>query len=123
MKRLGILAIGALMLASSAQAQTGEQGLYAGQLRAMFTAVADGSCPETLMGPELLGACRQQLPQMSAMLKAAGAIQSMTLVKAQDVDGRHYENYKVTFANGAPSHWTIGALQDGRFNAVYSLGD
>lgn len=121
--RVQILAIGALMLASSARAQTGEQGLYADQLREMFTAVAGGTCPEALMGPGLLEACRQQLPQMSAMLKTAGAVQSMTLVKAEDANGQHYERYKVTFAKGAPAHWTIGALKDGRFNAVYSPGD
>lgn len=121
--RLGFVAIAGLMLATTATAQTADQGQYAGPLRAMFTAVAGGTCPENLMGAALLNACRQQLPQMAPALKAIGAIQSLTFDKAEEANGQRYEKYTMTFANGKPATWVIGALKDGKFEAVYSLGD
>ncbi|KTT75837.1 hypothetical protein [Sphingomonas sanguinis] len=123
MMRLGFVAIGALVLATAATGQTGEQGRYADQLRAMFTAVAGGTCPENLMGAGLLDACRQQLPQMGPALKAAGPVRSMAFDKAEDANGQRYEKYTVTFTNGKPTTWVIGALKDGKFEAVYSPGD
>ena len=121
--RLGFIAAAALLSTTAATAQTAEQGLYADQPRTMMTAVAGGTCPEALMGEGLLKACREQLPKMAPAIKAAGAIQSVTFDKAQDANGQRYEKYTVSFANGKPSSWVIGGLKDGKFEAVYSLGD
>ncbi|WP_322964584.1 hypothetical protein [Sphingomonas fuzhouensis] len=121
--RLGLIAVAALTMTTAATAQTAEQGRYSGQLRTMLTAVAGGTCPEALMGEELLKACRQQLPQMGPALRTAGAIQSMTFDKAQDANGQRYEKYTVTYANGKSTAWVIGGLKDGKFESVYSLGD
>lgn len=121
--RLGLIAVAALLSMTAATAQTAEQGRYSGQLRTMLTAVAGGTCPEALMGEELLKACRQQLPKMAPAIKAAGAIQSITFDTAQDANGQRYEKYTVAFASGKPSAWVIGGLKDGKFESVYSLGD
>ncbi|MGO1303256.1 MULTISPECIES: hypothetical protein [Sphingomonas] len=121
--RLGLIAVAALTMTTAATGQTAEQGQYASQLRTMLTAVAGGTCSEALMGEGLLKACREQLPQMAPAIKAAGAIQSVKLDKAQDANGQRYEKYTVSFASGKPSTWVIGGLKDGRFEAVYSLGD
>ncbi|MEG3091371.1 hypothetical protein [Sphingomonas sp. PB1R3] len=123
MMRLGLIAIAALLGASAATAQTAEQGQYADQLRAMFTSVAGGTCPAELMADGLLKACREQLPQMAPGLKAAGPIKTITFLKTEQANGERFEQYQVAFTNGAPSKWTIGGLQDGKFKSVYSLGD
>ncbi|MGE7206149.1 hypothetical protein ACQKJZ_10775 [Sphingomonas sp. NPDC019816] len=122
--RLGLIAAAAaLTMTTAATAQTAEQGQYAGQLRAMFTSVAAGTCPADLMADALLKACQEQLPQMLPALKAGGPIKAITFLKSEQANGERYEQYQVTFTNGAPSKWTIGGLQDGKFRAVFSLGD
>ena len=121
--RLGLIAIAALFGTTAATAQTAEQGQYAGQLRAMFTSVAGGTCPAELMADGLLKACQEQLPQMAPAIKAGGPIKAITFLKTEQANGERYEQYQVTFTNGTPSKWTIGGLQDGKFKSVYSLGD
>lgn len=121
--RLELIAVAALLCTTAATAQTAEQGQYAAQLRAMFMSVAAGTCPADLMADDLLKACQQQLPQMAPGLKAAGPIKMITFLKTEQANGDRYEQYQVTFTNGAPSKWTIGGLQDGKFKSVYSLGD
>ncbi len=121
--RLEWIAVAALLSATAATAQTAEQGQYAAQLRAMFTSVAGGTCPADLMADGLLKACQEQLPQMAPSLKAAGPIEAITFLKTEQANGERFEQYQVTFTNGAPSKWTIGGLQDGKFKSVYSLGD
>ncbi len=121
--RLELIAVAALLGTTAATAQTAEQGQYAAQLRAMFMSVAAGTCPADLMADDLFKACQQQLPQMAPGLKAAGPIKMITFLKTEQANGDRYEQYQVTFTNGAPSKWTIGGLQDGKFKSVYSLGD
>ena len=121
--RPGFVAIGAWMVATAATAQTAEQGQYAGQLRAIFTAVASGTCPADLMADGLLKACQDQLPRMAPDLKAAGPVKTITFVQAEQISGERYEQYRVIFTNGAPSKWTICGLRNGKFQSVYSLGD
>ncbi|WP_294235910.1 hypothetical protein [uncultured Sphingomonas sp.] len=121
--RRTVVTIGALLFATAATAQAVEQGQYSTPLRTMLTAAAQGSCTEALMGEALLNACRQQLPQLAPTLKAAGEIRTIAFDKAEDADGQRYEKYTVTFANGKPAIWVIGALKDGKFEAVYSMGE
>ena len=97
-------------------------GQYSDALRTMLTQAAAGTCPADIMGDGLLKACREQIANMAPALKAAGPIQSITFVGAEQLNGDRFETYKVSFAAGPPSNWHIGALHGNKFDAVFSNG-
>ena len=102
-----------------AMAQEGE-GQYASDLRRMIAETAAGACPADLMAEQLLAACQQQLPTMSAGLSSLGAVQSIVFVKAEDTPAGRVETYAVAFANGAVLTWGIGHKKDGKYGAAYA---
>ena len=97
-------------------------GQYSDALRTMLTQAAAGTCPADIMGDGLLKACREQIANMAPALKAAGSIQNITFVMAEQLNGDRFETYKVSFAAGPPSNWHIGALHGNKFDAVFSNG-
>jgi len=108
---------------AGAAAVAADEGTYSGALRTMLTQAAAGTCPADIMGEGLLKACREQIANMAPALKAAGPIQSITFVRAEQLNGERFETYKVSFATGAPSNWHIGALHGNKFDAVFSNGE
>ena len=108
------------LMAFPAFAQGGE---YEAALRKMISETAAGTCPADVMGAELLTACQQQLPQMSAGLASLGAIESARFVRAEDRPEGRVEIYEVKFAGGMTLNWGIGGLRDGKFNVAYAGGD
>lgn len=108
------------LMASPAFAQSAE---YEAALRKMISQTAAGTCPADVMGPDLLAACQQQLPQMSAGLASLGAIESAQFVRAEDRPEGRVEIYAVKFASGMTLNWGIGGLSDGKFNLAFAGGD
>lgn len=118
--RLMITALTAVsVLAFSAIAQEGQ---YGGALRRMIDETAAGSCPADIMGEQLLAACQQQLPQMSAGLASLGAVESITFVGAEDRPDGRVETWEVKFASGQTLTWGIGGLNEGKFDVAFVSG-
>ena len=115
------------LLATGAQAQTqappaAGEGQYRAALERMITRTAEGTCPDDVMGAELLAACQTQVEQMSEGLKSLGAIVSMRLVSVQGEGAERLETYAVQFASGETLNWGIGGLVDGKFATAYARG-
>lgn len=107
------------LAACPALAQAGD-GQYAADLQRMITETASGVCPADLMAEQLLTACQQQLPQMSAGLASLGAVQSITFTTAVDTPEGRVETYAVVFANGTTLNWGIGHRKDGKYASAYA---
>ena len=119
-----------LMLASlavaglAATSALAEEGVYTADLTRMVKDASDGTCTAELMAPSLLQACQQQIAAMGPALKALGAVQSVTLSKAETSGEARLETYVVAYENGVRLLWAIGARgADGRFSALYSAGE
>lgn len=95
-------------------------GDYRAALTRMITSTADGTCPADVMGAELLAACTEQLPQMSAGLQSLGPIASMRFVRAEGEGAQRVEIYAVEFAGGVTLNWGIGGFHDGKFDVAYA---
>lgn len=121
--RLHMFVAGALAagLVGAAQAEEPAQD-YSAALSRMLTATAAGTCPEDVMGPGLLAACRQQVEAMAAGLSSLGAVETLTFIRAEDGTYGRVEFYTVTFAGGHSMVWAIGGLSDGKFEVAYSNG-
>jgi hypothetical protein len=104
----------------TAQGAAQNEGQYAADLRTMITQTASGVCPADIMAEQLLTACQQQLPQMSAGLSSLGGVQSITFAKADEMPEGRVETYKVVFANGVTLNWGIGHKKDGKYAAAYA---
>ena len=113
----GVAAAG--WLAFPAMAQDGQ---YAPQLNRILTEAAGGTCLAALMAPSLLDACNGQIEGMSPALNALGAIETMTLVTAEDTTDGRVETYSVKFAAGRTMTWVIGHEHDGKFSVVGAGG-
>lgn len=96
------------------------EGQYAADLQRIIAETAAGTCPADLMAEQLLAACRQQLPQMSAGLASLGAVQSVTFTGAEERPTGRVETYAVVFANGVTLTWGIGAKTDGKYDTAYA---
>lgn len=113
------------LLATGAQARTQDQspagdGQYRAALERMITRTAEGTCPDDVMGADLLAACQTQVEQMSEGLKSLGAIVSMRLIKVEGEGADRLETYAVAFASGETLTWGIGGLVDGKFATAYA---
>lgn len=117
--RLTLIAAAASLIAFPAMAQEGD-GQYAADLQRMITETAAGACPADIMAEQLLTACQEQLPQMSAGLTSLGAVQSITFKKAEDTPEGRVESYTVVFANGTTLNWGIGHKKNGKYAAAYA---
>ncbi len=119
LNRLAAVVAAVSLGAVPALAQESE-GQYAADLRRMITETAAGTCPADLMAEQLLAACQQQLPQMSAGLAGLGAVQSVTFKSAEDAPVGRVETYEVVFANGVTLTWGIGGKTDGKYATAYA---
>lgn len=118
----GVVAAGLMALPAMAQdavpAAAGE-GQYGEPLRQMLAEAGQGKCLEALMAPGLLALCNEQIGPMQQMVQTLGAVESMTLVSAQNAAGGRVETWAVKYANGQTLNWYIGARQaDGKFASV-----
>lgn len=109
----------ATMLSGAAQAQT-DAAQYQAALEKMITSTAAGTCPDDVMGGELLAACNQQIAAMSQGLQSLGAIQSITFLRAEGEGAERTEFYAVAFAAGVTLNWGIGHQVDGKFNRAFA---
>lgn len=98
------------------------EGQYAADLQRIIAETAAGTCPADLMAEQLLAACQQQLPQMSAGLASLGAVQSVTFTGAEDRPTGRVETYTVVFANDVTLTWGIGGKVDGKYSTAYAGG-
>lgn len=110
----------ATMLSGAVQAQTADAAQYQAALEKMITSTAVGTCPEDVMGGELLAACNQQIAAMSQGLQSLGAIQSITFLRAEGEGAERTEFYAVAFAAGVTLNWGIGHQVDGKFNRAFA---
>lgn len=109
----------ATMLSGAAQAQT-DAAQYQAALEKMITSTAAGTCPDDVMGGDLLAACNQQIAAMSQGLQSLGAIQSITFLRAEGEGAERTEFYAVAFAAGVTLNWGIGHQVDGKFNRAFA---
>jgi hypothetical protein len=87
-----------------------------------LSAVARGSCPETLMSALLLDACEQQLGRMQARLRDLGPIRELRYRGNEQMpNGIEAEVYRVVFTNGEMT-WAAAAGPNGKLNVLYSPG-
>lgn len=120
--RIRLIIAAATAAAALAAPAFAEDGEYRAALQRMITETASGTCPADIMGDQLLAACRQQLPQMSAGLASLGPVESISFVRAEDRPDGRVEIYAVRFAGGQTLNWGIGGLRDGKFDIAYAGG-
>lgn len=111
-----------VLLAGGANAQT-QEGEYRAALEKMITSTAAGTCPEDVMGGQLLEACNGQLAQMSQGLQSLGAIESITFLRAEGEGAEHTEFYSVRFAAGVTLTWGIGTKVGDKFERAFAFAE
>lgn len=123
MKHLIALCLVAIALPGAGRAQT---DLPAPKLRdtliTVLTSTSEGKCSPTLMAPSLQYACKQQMPQLQAMLQRSGGIKDASFMGFQQApDGSTLEAYRVVFERGQ-ALWMISVDQGGRAVALFPAG-
>lgn len=99
-----------------------DDGQYAPQLNRILAEAADGTCLAAYMAPALLDACNGQIDGTAPALRALGAVETMTLVSAEDTPDGRVETYSVKFAGGRTMTWVIGQEREGKFGVVGAGG-
>lgn len=121
--RIQIMLAGVAAAALMAFPASAQDGQYRDQLSRIITEAAGGTCLAALMAPSLLDACNGQIAGMAPALTSLGAIESLTLVSAEETPGGRIETWAVKFAAGVTLNWVIGGVQpDGKFNIVGTGG-
>lgn len=122
--RMRMMLASLAMAGMAATSALAEEGVYTADLTRLVNDAAEGTCTAELMTADLLKACQEQIGTLGPALKGLGAVQSITLTKAETSGSVRLETYVVAYTNGTRLVWAIGARSsDGRFGALYSTGE
>lgn len=116
--RVSLLLAGVAAASLTAFSAMAQEGQYEAGLTKMLTEAAAGRCPADVMGEQLLAACNAQISGMAPAMASLGAIEEMTFMSADEVEGKRHEVYRVRFASGQVLTWRIGGLTEGRFDTA-----
>ncbi len=116
--RISLLLAGVAAASLTAVSAMAQDAQYAAGLTRMLTEAAAGRCPADVMGDELVAACNEQIAGMAPAMASLGEIKTTTFVRADEVEGKRYEVYRVEFASGQVLTWRIGGLNEGRFETA-----
>lgn len=119
---LSVALVIAVSVVPPATAQDNTKGRLGKKVVAALKSVAEGTCPEALMGPLLLDQCEAQLDTMKERLSSLGEITGAEYKGVETLpNGIEAEAYRVRFAKGKMM-WLSAVGPNGKLVVLWSPG-